>query len=139
MKYLLDTNVISELRKGSRCHPAVAAFFERLPSQDLCISVLTLGELRKGIERIRGRDADQAQSLDAWLAEISKHYASRIVPIDLEIAARWGRLAAIRTFPVIDGLLAATALVHGLTLVTRNWRDLEGSGAAWLDPFEPRS
>ncbi len=135
MKYLLDTNVISELRKGSRCNENVAGFFERTSSNDLFLSVLTLGELRKGIEQIRGRDESQAERLEAWLASIGKHFANRVIPIESEVANRWGQLNSTRTFPVIDGLLAATALTHGLTLVTRNGRDFADSGALWLDPF----
>lgn len=135
MKYLLDTNVISELRKGVRCHPAVRAFFDRAPADSLFLSALTLGELRKGIEQIRHRDHGQAERLDAWLGDLQKLYANRVIPVDSAVAGRWGQLNAMRTFPVIDGLLAATALVHDLTLVTRNARDIADSGALWLDPF----
>lgn len=135
MRYLVDTNVISELRKGRRCHSGVAAFFDQAPAESLFLSVLSLGELRKGIEQIRGRDPEQAQSLDAWLRDLQRFYASRILPIDAEVADRWGELNTLRTFPVVDALLAATALVHDLTLVTRNARDVEGSGAVVIDPF----
>lgn len=136
MRYLVDTNVVSELRKGRRCHSGVAAFFGQAPADSLFLSVLSLGELRKGIEQIRGRDPEQAQSLDAWVHDLQRFYASRILPIDGEVADRWGELNTLRTFPVVDSLLAATALVHDLTLVTRNARDVEGSGAVVLDPFD---
>jgi toxin FitB len=135
VRYLVDTNVVSELRKGRRCHAGVAAFFAQAPADSLFLSVLTLGELRKGIEQIRGRDQEQAQSLDAWLRNLQRFYASRILAVDAEVAERWGELNARRTFPVVDALLAATALVHDLTLVTRNARDVAGSGAVVFDPF----
>jgi predicted nucleic acid-binding protein len=135
MGFLIDTNVVSELRKGDRCHPQVAAWFESLTDQPLFLSCLSLGEIRQGIETKRRRNPEQAQALERWLQSLETHYADRVLPITPAIADCWGRLNAQRTFPVIDGLLAATALVHGLTLVTRNVADVQGSGVEWFDPF----
>lgn len=135
MKYLVDTNVISEIRKGNRCNPGVAAWYATVVDEDLCLSVLVLGEIRKGLELIRARDAQQARVLETWLDTVTEAFGERALPIETAIADEWGRLNAIRPVPAIDGLLAATAKVHGLTLVTRNETDVAGLGAAVLTPF----
>ncbi len=135
MKYLVDTNVISELRKAKRCNPGVAAWYARVVDGDLCLSVLVLGEIRKGLERLRPRDPEQAKMLEAWLDTITEAFGERALPVEAAIANEWGRMNAIRPTPVIDGLLAATAKVHGLTLVTRNDADVAGLGATVLNPF----
>ncbi|HEX4955173.1 MAG TPA: type II toxin-antitoxin system VapC family toxin [Thermoanaerobaculia bacterium] len=135
MSYLLDTNVLSELRKGSRCHPTVAAWYSGLPPEDLYLSALTLGELRKGVELVRRRDPVTAERLDAWMQEVTVAHGERILGVDAEIAERWGRLNVPDPLPVVDGLLAATALTYRLTLVTRNVGDIARTGVAWLDPF----
>jgi predicted nucleic acid-binding protein len=127
--------VISELRKGKRCDPGVAAWFAGVPSEDVHLSVLTVGELRKGIESIRRRDLSAAEVLEAWLDELVEIHADRILSIDQEIADQWGRLNVPDPLPVVDGLLAATAKVHGLTLVTRNLKDVERTGVDCVDPF----
>ena len=134
MTYLLDTNVISEVRKR-RPDDHVVAFFESVKSADLFISVLTIGEIRAGIERLRRKDTDQANALDQWLAGLCANYADRIINVDADIAHEWGRLNVPEPLPVIDGLLAATALEHDLTLVTRDTRALAASGARLLDPW----
>ncbi|MGB1130980.1 MAG: type II toxin-antitoxin system VapC family toxin [Haloferula sp.] len=136
MAYLLDTNVVSELRKGSKADPAVIKWAESTAKDRHHLSVLTLGEIRKGIETLRRRAADQAQVFDAWLVRLRNDYADDILPITPEIADQWGRLNSIRSMPVIDGLLAATALSHGLTLATRNVRDFSNTGISWVNPFE---
>jgi predicted nucleic acid-binding protein len=135
--YLLDTNVVSELRKGSRCHARVASWFEGVDDQDLGLSVLVIGEIRRGIEAVRRRDSRGASALERWLGRLLREHAERVLPIDARVAEEWGRLSAIRPGSVVDVLLAATARVHGLTLVTRNVRDVEWTGVAWLNPFEP--
>ncbi len=135
MKYLVDTNVISEIRKGNRCNPGVSAWYATVTDGDLFLSVLVLGEIRKGLELIRARDPQQAQALETWLDTITEAFGERALPIETAIADEWGCLNAIRPVPVIDGLLAATAKVHGLTLVTRNEADVAGLGAAVLNPF----
>lgn len=135
MSFLLDTNVISELRKGPRCNLGVSSWFEQVASEDLYLSVLTLGELRKGIENLRRRDASTAKALEAWLLEIESTYSERLLPVDQDVAEQWGRFSVPDPLPVLDGLLAATAHVHGLTLVTRNLKDVERTGVNCLNPF----
>ena len=139
MRWLLDANIVSELRKGSRCDANVAAWYAQVESGELFMSVLTLGEIRKDVERMRRRDPAQARMLERWLADLRTIYADRLITVDRDIADEWGRVAAIRTLPIIDGLLAATAKVHSLTLATRNVDDVSGLGAKLLNPFEPQS
>ena len=134
--FLLDTNVISEVRRGGRCNARVAAWFAGVRDADLFISVVVTGEIRKGVERLRRRVLRQAEALERWLEEIMQSYADRVLPIDARVADAWGRLGAARPVPVIDGLLAATARVHDMILVTRNASDVDGLGVAVLNPFE---
>ncbi len=136
MSYLIDSNVISELRKGSRCNPAVLSWFDTISDNDVYLSVLTAGEIRRGIENIRRRDPQSARVLEGWLDRLMGDYASRLLPVTHEIADEWGRLSVPDPLPVIDGLLAATARVHRLTLATRNVRDVEATGVACVNPFE---
>ena len=135
MAYLIDTNVISELRKGDRCDANVRAWFAAVEETDLFLSVLVLGEMRRGIERVRRRDPQQASVLEGWHAATVRSFAGRILPVDEATTEAWGRMYFIRNVPVVDGLLAATAIVHGMTLVTRNVSDVEGLGTQVLDPF----
>ena len=137
--YLLDTNVVSELRKRDRCEENVAAWYTGISDDDLFLSVLTLGEFRKGIEIVRDRDPDQAEVLENWLRYVQQNYEGRILSIDANITDAWGQMHYIRNIPVIDGLLAATAKVHNLTLVTRNIQHVEGLGANLLNPFAPNT
>lgn len=135
MNYLVDTNVLSELRKRSRAHTGVLDFFSTADPDSLFLSVLTLGELRKGVEKIRRRDPEAAHALDAWITGILHDYESRILGIDHQIAEVWGEMNAGDPLPVVDSLLAATAKVHRLALVTRNVSDFDRSGVPILDPF----
>ena len=135
--YLLDTNVVSELRKRDRCDENVAAWYTGVSDDELFLSVLTLGEIRKGIELIRDRDPRQAEALENWLRYVEKNYEGRILPIDERVSDVWGQLHYIRNVPVVDGLLAAAAKVHNLTLVTRNIQDFQGLGVNLLNPFSP--
>lgn len=135
MSFLLDTNVVSELRKGTRANEGVRRWFADVAEDDLFLSVLVAGELRQGVERLRRRDLDSAERLDRWLLDLLDGYADRILPVNQRVADLWGRLNVPDPLPAVDGLLAATALVHDLTLVTRNTRDVERSGARLLDPF----
>jgi predicted nucleic acid-binding protein len=135
MGFLIDTNVLSEVQKGDRADPGVRDWYAKARVEDLYLSVLVLGEVRQGIERLRRRDPVQAERLEQRLALIRARLAERILPITVAVADRWGRNNVPDALPVIDGLLAATALEHGLTLVTRNVRDVERSGALLLNPF----
>jgi predicted nucleic acid-binding protein len=134
---LLDTNVISEVRKKERCHPGVARWWAGVRLDEVYLSALVLGEMRHGIEQIRPRDPAQAQALERWFTAIAGGFRERILPVDQPVAEEWGRMNLLRTFPIIDGLIAATAKVHDLTLVTRDVDDLAGCGARLLNPFEP--
>jgi predicted nucleic acid-binding protein len=137
VSWLLDTNVVSELRKRDRADPGVIAWRHRTRGEDKYLSVLTLGEVRRGIDSIRRRDEPSALALEQWLSRLRESFSGRILKIDEAIADRWGALDVPDRLPVVDGLLAATALVHGLTLVTRNVRDIERTGVPLLDPFSP--
>jgi hypothetical protein len=135
--WLVDTNIISEVRKGARCHLAVAAWWSGVEDRDLFLSTLTIGEIRRGVEAVRTRDPDKARALEAWLQAIMQAFGPRILGIDAAVAESWGRISAIRSVPVVDALLAATASVHGLVLVTRNATEVAGFGVRVLNPFEP--
>jgi predicted nucleic acid-binding protein len=133
--FLLDTNVISEIRKPDR-DPGVSAWFEGAGSNELYLSVLVLGEIRQGVERLRARrDHPQADVCEHWLATLRDDFVDRLLPISEDVADRWGRLNAARPLPVVDGLLAATALAHDLTLVTRERETLASTGARLLNPW----
>ena len=135
MSYLIDTNIISEVRKGDRCDPHVSAWYASIADEQVFLSTLVLGEIRKGVELVRPRDADKAAALEQWLQQIEAAFDGRVLGIDNAVSDQWGRMSAIRSIPVIDGLLAATAATNGLTLVTRNDRDIAGLGAMVLNPF----
>lgn len=137
MNYLIDTNIISEVRKGDRCDPRVAAWYASIDDADIYLSVLVLGEIRKGVERARTNDPARARALEAWLSAVRDSFADRLLPVDRTVADEWGRMGAKRTVSAIDALLAATAKVHRLTLVTRNVADVADLGADVLNPFEP--
>ena len=135
MSYLLDTNVISEL---VRPKPAktVLAWFENIPSEALHISVLTLGEIRKGVECMP--DGARREKLRLWLEhELTGWFGAMVLPVDIPVADRWGRLLARmgRPVPSIDSLLAATALHHELRLVTRNQKDFDFPGLEVVNPW----
>jgi toxin FitB len=135
VSYLIDTSIISEVRKGDRCDQHVSVWYASIADRDLFLSTLVLGEIRKGIELARPRDADKAAALERWLRQVEAAFGSRVLGIDNAVSDKWGRMSAVRPIRVIDGLLAATAMTNGLTLVTRNDRDIVGLGAAVLNPF----
>jgi len=135
VSYLIDTNIISEVRKGTTCDPNVAAWWQSIEDADVYLSVSVLGEIRKGIERARANDAARARALETWLSMLVQSFSERILPIDHAVADEWGRMSAKRSVPTIDALLAATAKVHGLTLATRNVADIADLGAKVINPF----
>ena len=134
MTYLIDTNVISEFSKR-RPHASVAAFLAGLSAESVWLSVLTLGEIRRGVERERPRDPMAADSIQQWLWRTEARFVDRILPVTAEIAHRWGEMSSDRTRPVTDTLIAATASVHGLTVVTRNERDYRDLGVRVVNPW----
>jgi|SRR5579859_2514838 len=135
MTYLLDTNIVSELRKRDP-DPLVVAWYGTVTSAQLFLSVLTIGEIRLGIERLRRKDNTQADLLEQWLQGLRVAYRDHLIDVDTDVAEEWGRLNVPDQLPIIDGMLAASAKVHGWTLVTRNVADLGRSGVSVLNPFE---
>ena len=135
MSWLLDTNVVSELRKGPRADPGVARWAAGR-RDEAWLSALTIGEIRRGIELRRRRDGVAARNMDVWLDGLLGAFESRILPFDARVAEAWGRLNVPDPLPTVDAMIAATALVHDLTLVTRNVKDVAGTGVRLLNPFE---
>jgi predicted nucleic acid-binding protein len=135
VKFLLDTNVISEIRKRDRAHPNVVRWVARTAVEEIGTSVLVLAKIRRGIELKRRSDPQQAKSLDRWFSQMRMRLGERVLPVDEPIAEAWALLGIPNPAPLIDGLLAATAKVHGLTLVTRNVADMAMAGVLVLDPF----
>ncbi|MPZ87516.1 MAG: PIN domain-containing protein [Nitriliruptorales bacterium] len=136
MSFLLDTNVLSEACKPQG-DPSVKAWIEGSSGSDLYLSVLVVGEIRQGIERLLRRDPGQARVFDAWLRRLQEQYRDRVLDVTAAVAEEWGRLNVPDPLPPVDALLAATAKVHGLTLVTRNTEGVARSGVALLNPFLP--
>ena len=134
MTFLLDTNVVSEVRR-KRADARVLSWIGRADPAALWISVLTLGEIAKGATQCAVRDRAQAAIYYQWLDQLRLHYADRMIAVDADIAVAWGHLAAKRVLPIVDGLLAATALARGMTLVTRNERDVADLGVRLLNPW----
>lgn len=139
MNYLIDTNIISEVRKGGNCDPRVAAWYDAIDDDSIFLSVLVLGEIRKGIERARPKNPAQGRALEKWLSILARSFAERILPVDQAVAEEWGRMSAKRPVSTVDALLAATAKVHGMTFVTRNVADVADLGAKVFNPFDAAS
>jgi predicted nucleic acid-binding protein len=134
--FLVDTNVVSELRKGPRTNARVRSWYDSVDAPALWMSVLSLGEIRRGVENVRRRDPAGATALDRWLQRLSRDHRGRVLPVTSAISDAWGALDA-RTgpLPIVDGLLAATAIVHELILVTRNVADFTRTGIDVFDPW----
>lgn len=132
---LVDTNVFSELRRRTP-NPHVLGWHAATRSDELFTSVLVIGELRRGVESRRRRDPVAGAALDAWLRLTEEDLGERVLPVTREVADRWGRLNVPDRLPAVDGLLAATALVHNMTIVTRNVADVRRTGAKTVNPFE---
>jgi predicted nucleic acid-binding protein len=132
--YLLDTMVLSELRRRRR-DPNLVGWLQRVRATDLYLSVVTIGEVEKGIARQQRPDPGFAERLAAWLDGVLRFYAMRILTVDVNVARRWGRLADAHGHAGADLLIAATAIEHGLAVVTRNVRHFEGTGVSLFNPF----
>jgi predicted nucleic acid-binding protein len=138
--YLVDTNVISEARKGRRANPGVQAFFSEASERNLplFLSAITIGELRRGVDLIRHRgDRDQADALESWLALLLQDYGDRVLGLDSEAAQLWGHLRVSETQHALDKQIAAIALLHDLTVVTRTTADFSPTGVRVNNPFLP--
>ena len=138
--FLLDTNILSELRKANRCDAGVRDWIEGTPADELYVSVLVLGDIRQGVERIRMRDPAQARALEKWLQSLPPEFADRILPVDERVADQWGRLGLLQPVPTLDAFLAATALVHDLTMVSHDEKGFRRTGVRMINPFsKPKS
>ena len=135
MPYLLDSNILSELRKRDRCSPSVLAWYNTISLEEIFLSVIVCGELRRGIENIRKRDPATSQILDLWLRGLISAHATNILPVTLEICEIWGRNPLLWPLQPADALIAATAQRHDLTVATRNERDFQRSGVDYINPF----
>ena len=135
MSYLIDTNVISEPRRPQP-DPKVISWLRHVEPTAVYLSVLSLGELVRGVARVRRRDEASGLRLQRWVDDLQSNFSDRILDVDREVARAWGNLATERTLPTIDSLLAATALVHRMTLVTRNVRDVADTGARVINPSD---
>jgi predicted nucleic acid-binding protein len=136
--YLIDTNVISETRKRERANSGVRAFFRQAAREGaaLYLSALTVGELQRGVALIRHRgDTAQAALLEQWLVSVLEDFGRQVLPVDAEVARVWGQLRAPRPEHALDKFIAATALIHRLTIVTRNVADFRGTGTMVMNPF----
>ena len=130
--YLVDTNVVSEARRGT---PQAVGWLRSIRPDTLYLSALTLGEIMRGVELKRKSDPQAAAHLEGWLRRLRDAHADRILPVGDAVALEWGRIAALRPRGDVDGLIAATAVVHGLIVVTRNVADFQDAGVSVLDPW----
>jgi predicted nucleic acid-binding protein len=138
VRYLLDTNVLSEVRRPQG-DAGVRRWISSVPTEDIYLSVLTLGEVRRGIGLLSRRDSAQAEVYEAWLVTVLRDYADRLLPVDAEAAEEWGRMNLPDPVSIVDGLMAATAKVRNMTFVTRNTSDVARTGVRLLNPFDHSS
>lgn len=138
MNVLVDTNVMSELKRGRNAAPRVAAWFAALPPQNVFTSVIVLGEIRHGIEIVARRDKPQAEALEQWYTLVRERLGNRVLAVDEPVMALWARISVPDMLPAYDGLIAATALAHGLIVATRNTEDFRRAGAQVINPWEDR-
>jgi predicted nucleic acid-binding protein len=136
VRYLLDTNVLSEVRRP-RGDAGVKRWISSVPAEDLYLSVLTLGEIRRGTGLLSRRDQTQADVYEAWLITVLRDYADRVLPVNAATAEEWGRMNVPDPISIVDGLMAATAKVRNMTFVTRNTADVARTGVRLLNPFDP--
>lgn len=139
MSYLLDTNVHSELRRDDRANPAVRLWAKKLQLEEFSLSAITILEIELGVLRLARRDPEQSKPLRAWVEKTLQDFAGRIIPIDTEVALRSAALHVPNPRPDRDAYIAATALVHDLTVVTRNTRDFDGTGVKLFNPWTAES
>jgi predicted nucleic acid-binding protein len=138
VNFLLDTNVISELNRGLNAAPKVAAWLATIAPERVYTSVIVLGEIRRGIELIARRDKSRAALLESWYASTRQHLGVRVLPIDESVMSIWAKISVPDMLPAYDGLIAATALVHGLTVATRNTTDYRHAGVPVINPWTSR-
>jgi toxin FitB len=136
MNVLVDTNVISELKRGAKAAPRVVAWFAATAPQNVFTSVIVLGEIRRGIELVARRDKQQADALERWYALVRERLGNRVLAVDESVMALWARISVPNMLPAFDGLIAATALVHGLTIATRNMQDYRRAGVEVINPWD---
>lgn len=136
VNYLVDTNVVSEARKSKRADKMVLAWWESVQTSRMYLHVLTIGEIHRGIVLLRDTDPNQARFLGIWLKGLSRYFRKRLVTVDVQAAMIWAEIQSKRTIPHVDALIAASAIRHDLTLVTRNVKDIEDTGVKFLNPFE---
>ena len=138
MSYLLDTNVVSEFRKEDKCNPGVRRWRSSIAHEETFLSVIVMGELRRGVENVRTRDRAGARKLDIWLSGIRAAYGKQIYDVTSEVCHLWGANPLLWPLQTADALIAATAMHYHLTVVTRNERDFQRCGVDYINPFEPR-
>ena len=138
MNVLIDTNVISELKRGRKAALPVVTWFESLLPENVFTSMIVLGEIRRGIELIARRDKLRSEALEQWYAMMRERLGSRVLAVDEPVMTIWARLSVPKVLPVYDGLIAATALLHGLIIATRNTQDYRRAGVEVINPWQDR-